>query len=206
MPPSTYRRAPSQIVATGNGQRRMIGVRALASPSVARRRCNAARRLARRSLARSALRDQPQPLAHSDPRNTPTRRKRERELDRPLGFFDMSSRFDVQTNERSPRRASKPFVRNVSLCRRFANGCNNSRHCRAHGKEGVDGSSPSESYAKSPQIGRFFFRQNLHDYQRAVGMQPFMEPPGLERSSEPRETVGLAPLNRRVGAKKAPAP
>ena len=58
---------------------------------------------------------------------------------------------------------------------------------------------------KVPANRRFFFRQNLYDYQRAVGMEPFMEPSGPERSSEPRETVGLAPLNRRIGAKKAPA-
>jgi hypothetical protein len=58
---------------------------------------------------------------------------------------------------------------------------------------------------KVPANRRFIFRQNLHDYQRAVRMEPVVEPSGPERSSEPRETVGLAPLNRRDGAKKAPA-
>jgi hypothetical protein len=74
-----------------------------------------------------------------------------------------------------------------------------------HGKEGVDGSSPSEGSAKAPEIGAFSFAPNLHDYQRAAGMKPYMEPSGPRRSSEPRETVGLAALNRRVIAKNAPA-
>jgi hypothetical protein len=51
-----------------------------------------------------------------------------------------------------------------------------------HGKEGVDGSSPSEGSAKAPQIGAFWFAENLHDLQRAVGMEPFMEPSGSERT------------------------
>jgi hypothetical protein len=46
----------------------------------------------------------------------------------------------------------------------------------AHGKEGVDGSSPSEGSAKAPQSGGFFLRVHLHDPQREVGMEPFMEP------------------------------
>jgi hypothetical protein len=49
-----------------------------------------------------------------------------------------------------------------------------------HGKEGVDGSSPSEGSAKAQLISLFFVRLRLHDLQRAVGMEPFMEPPGSE--------------------------
>src|SRR5256885_15536060 len=45
-----------------------------------------------------------------------------------------------------------------------------------HGKEGVDGSSPSEGFAKSLQAGGFFYRLQLHDPQHAMGMEPFMEP------------------------------
>ena len=46
-----------------------------------------------------------------------------------------------------------------------------------HGKEGVDGSSPSEGSAKAPEPG-FLFSAYLHVLQRAVGMEPFMEPSG----------------------------
>jgi hypothetical protein len=42
-----------------------------------------------------------------------------------------------------------------------------------HGKEGVDGSSPSEGSAKAPQIGVFLFRISLRETQCAVGMEPF---------------------------------
>jgi hypothetical protein len=42
------------------------------------------------------------------------------------------------------------------------------------GKEGVDGSSPSESFAKAPEIGAFSFRATC-SVERAVGMEPFME-------------------------------
>src|SRR5207248_10182391 len=39
-----------------------------------------------------------------------------------------------------------------------AGGCDRSPKA-AHGKEGVDGSSPSEGSAKAPEIGAFSFRQ-----------------------------------------------
>ena len=41
-----------------------------------------------------------------------------------------------------------------------------------HGKEGVDGSSPSEGSAKAPQIGAFCAHEDLHDLQRAVVWSP----------------------------------
>jgi hypothetical protein len=48
-----------------------------------------------------------------------------------------------------------------------------------HGKEGVDGSSPSEGSAKSPLTGifRFSVQADLLLVERAVGMEPFMELP-----------------------------
>jgi hypothetical protein len=46
-----------------------------------------------------------------------------------------------------------------------------------NGKEGVDGSSP-EALQKSCTAGLFLFRLYLHGSQRAVGMEPFMEPSG----------------------------
>jgi hypothetical protein len=49
----------------------------------------------------------------------------------------------------------------------------------SHGKEGVDGSSPSEGSAKAAQ-SRFFCRSNLHELQNAMGMQPFMELPEID--------------------------
>src|ERR1700757_1390699 len=58
-----------------------------------------------------------------------------------------------------------------------------------HGKEGVDGSSPSEGSAKAPQSADCSFRENLHDPQRAVGMEPFMEPSGRETAAWALQTV-----------------
>jgi hypothetical protein len=48
---------------------------------------------------------------------------------------------------------------------------------RLHGKEGVDGSSPSEGSAKTPHVGNFALRvqTDLLFVARAVGMEPFME-------------------------------
>jgi hypothetical protein len=51
-----------------------------------------------------------------------------------------------------------------------------------HGKEGVDGSSPSEGFAKAPQIAAFSVEGVLQDLQYAVRMEPFMEPSGSERT------------------------
>ena len=45
----------------------------------------------------------------------------------------------------------------------------------AHGKEGVDGSSPSEGSAKVPAHRRFCVQPDLQERQHAVGMEPFME-------------------------------
>jgi hypothetical protein len=52
----------------------------------------------------------------------------------------------------------------------------------AHGKEGVDGSSPSEGSAKAPELGAFRSTEP-HDLQRALGMEPFMEPSDSEARS-----------------------
>ena len=54
------------------------------------------------------------------------------------------------------------------------------------GKEGVDGSSPSEGFSKVPQILPFS-GSNLHELQLAVGMEPFMElsgPPTMGDNDE----------------------
>jgi hypothetical protein len=48
----------------------------------------------------------------------------------------------------------------------------------AHGKEGVSGSSPEEGSAKGPANLAFSSRLHLHDVQRAVGVEPPMEPSG----------------------------
>jgi hypothetical protein len=47
--------------------------------------------------------------------------------------------------------------------------------CRVDGKEGVDGSSPSEGSAKAPHFGAFLFHLELLIVERAVVMEPFME-------------------------------
>ena len=44
----------------------------------------------------------------------------------------------------------------------------------AHGKEGVDGSSPSEGFAKAPQNGVFCIRADLH-FPRSLGCGAFRE-------------------------------
>src|SRR5690348_4414751 len=46
---------------------------------------------------------------------------------------------------------------------------------RPHGKEGVDGSSPSEGSAKSPPLTGISVQKDLLFVARAVGMEPFME-------------------------------
>ena len=42
-----------------------------------------------------------------------------------------------------------------------------------HGKEGVDGSSPSEGSAKAPHVGAFV-QTDLVLVERAMGMEPFI--------------------------------
>jgi hypothetical protein len=56
-----------------------------------------------------------------------------------------------------------------------------------HGKEGVDGSSPSEGSAIAPHVGAFAFRLTCRGELCAVGMEPFVE------------------LSRRLGTAAAPA-
>ena len=46
---------------------------------------------------------------------------------------------------------------------------------RAHGKEGVDGSSPSEDFCKVAAGRRFVAQNDLQLQPHAVGMEPFME-------------------------------
>ena len=55
-----------------------------------------------------------------------------------------------------------------------------------HGKEGVDGSSPSEGSAQSPAKRGFLFRMELHLLQFDAGMEHFMEVPDSKR----RPTAG----------------
>jgi len=57
-------------------------------------------------------------------------------------------------------------------------GCDGLRE-EAHGKEGVDGSSPSEGSAKPPQIG-IFLRIDLQERQRAQDVELLMELSGPE--------------------------
>src|SRR5712671_2699706 len=56
----------------------------------------------------------------------------------------------------------------------------------AHGKEGVDGSSPSEGLCKSPAHGDFPFRTTCTSSHVRVGMELFME---LSRSRRARIVV-----------------
>jgi hypothetical protein len=65
---------------------------------------------------------------------------------------------------------------------------------RLHGKEGVDGSSPSEGSVKVPQIGTF--NENLHVLQHAVGVEPSMEPSGSKRAFENAEMTAFSRSRR----------
>ena len=73
----------------------------------------------------------------------------------------------------------------------FATGCHRLPP-KSHGKEGVDGLSPSEGSAKAPEIGAFSFSSSC-SVERAVGMEPFIE---LSRRRSLRD--GLAGRSRSV--------
>jgi hypothetical protein len=80
-----------------------------------------------------------------------------------------------------PWRKGRNQVKTVALgCDRLPPG--------PHGREGVDGSSPSEALQK-PCKGRFSFRPDLHDIQRAPSIEPFMELPGSEADLKSAKTV-----------------
>ena len=63
-----------------------------------------------------------------------------------------------------------------------------------HGKEGVDGSSPSEGSAKAAQIAAFSVGQ-LHELQYAVGMEPGY---GAFRFKRPLTTPRIRTRSRRL--------
>jgi hypothetical protein len=67
----------------------------------------------------------------------------------------------------SPRKRQKQAETVAVGCHRLPIG--------AHGKEGVSGSSPEEGSAKAPDVG-FFRSDGFAPAQRAVGMEPVMEP------------------------------
>jgi hypothetical protein len=77
------------------------------------------------------------------------------------------------------------------------------------GKEGVDGSSPSEGSTKLPLTG-FFVQNNLLSTQSAVGMEPVMElcRSRVERRPEARteDRAMDAGLDRRCDRRPNPAP
>jgi hypothetical protein len=60
----------------------------------------------------------------------------------------------------------------------------------AHGKEGVDGSSPSEGSAKAPHVGAFLVQVDLLNVDHAVGMELWMEPSTKEIDPAPLRRVG----------------
>ena len=64
---------------------------------------------------------------------------------------------------------------------------------RTHGKEGVDGSSPSEGSAEALQNRAFSLESSLHILQLDADMEHFMEVPGSERPSEPFTRPPLVP-------------
>jgi hypothetical protein len=61
----------------------------------------------------------------------------------------------------------------------------------AHGKDGVSGSSPEEGSVKTPHI-RLFLSKDLHDLQRAVGMEPSMELSDSEHRGVPGALAAIA--------------
>jgi hypothetical protein len=66
-----------------------------------------------------------------------------------------------------------------------------------HGKEGVDGSSPSEALQK-PRTPGLFFRVNLHELQCEVSMEPLWNPYGSQ--TRPRLCRAILPPGRTVEA------
>jgi hypothetical protein len=61
-----------------------------------------------------------------------------------------------------------------------------------HGKEGVDGSSPSQGFCKRPGQGPLIAQIQLLLVQRALGMEPFMEPSARKLPpSEPRHRIAV---------------
>jgi hypothetical protein len=61
------------------------------------------------------------------------------------------------------------------------------------GKEGVDGSSPSEGSAKAAEIAAFFCRLDLHELQYAVGMEPVMDVPVTQLYDDVNSPEGYFP-------------
>jgi hypothetical protein len=84
-----------------------------------------------------------------------------------------------------------------------------------NGKEGVDGSSPSEGFEKALQTTGYFFRVDLHGLQYAMGMEPFMELSGPElppagpfrhAATSRAQTQGAGCTARRARSRLAPYP
>lgn len=76
-----------------------------------------------------------------------------------------------------------------------------------HGKEGVDGSSPSEGL-QNPRSRGFFVQMELRLTQRAVGMEPLMEPSvsecTLQCAGNGRICRGSGPIPSQTAQAKPP--
>jgi hypothetical protein len=79
--------------------------------------------------------------------------------------------------------ANRAAVRTAQTTKTVAVGCDQLPP-KLHGKEGVDGSSPSEGSAKEPHIGTVLLRSTC-SRPKAVGMEPFMELSDQRRGRAP---------------------
>jgi hypothetical protein len=76
-----------------------------------------------------------------------------------------------------------------------------------HGKEGVDGSSPSEGFAKSPHVRASCFGSICRLSNVRTGMEPFMEPSGQRGFSESRANCPERPgIKRGQATSRRPSP
>jgi hypothetical protein len=73
------------------------------------------------------------------------------------------------------------------------------------GKEGVSGSSPEEGFRKSAAYRRFLVQIDLLRVERAVGMEPRMEPSGQERAPGHRFTAQVADRGHRASERRRAA-
>ena len=70
-------------------------------------------------------------------------------------------------------------------CNRWQSVAKGGRGRARDGKEGVDGSSPSEGFGKALH-DRLSFRVDLQFLEHGAGMEPFMEPSGQNALMESR--------------------
>jgi len=102
---------------------------------------------------------------------------------------------ETSGGERRRTAATRPELRSV-VCRHIATDATGGDNAKAHGKEGVDGSSPSEGSAKAPEIGACCL-DSLAGFPACIRHGAFMELLGPRTPSwQPASTCVPAPPSR----------